>query len=173
MSKCRREVSAVCDFVGARHIGHAGDRGPVLSWQGDFVSRLLGLVLDRLDCAQIRDNRARVAIRQVAIVLNWHGWTNDRAVRALAVADRIDDLIVGPITDASLLVGRDVGGDGVKDRRVDYEAPGQLAIGHWFAVAVFGRVAVAAGDDALHQISAAFQRRLRTHGQCRETQDSQ
>jgi len=57
----------------------------------------------------------------------------------------------------------------VEDRRVDYEAPGELAIGDWFAVAVFGRVAIAAGDDALHQIGAAFQRRLRTHVQCRET----
>ena len=57
----------------------------------------------------------------------------------------------------------------MEDRRVDYEAPGELAIGDWFAVAVFGRVAIAAGDDALNQIGAAFQRRLRTHVQCRET----
>ena len=61
----------------------------------------------------------------------------------------------------------------MEDRRVDDVAPGQLAVGDWFAVVVFGRVAIAAGDDALHQIGAAFQRRLRTHGQCRETQDSQ
>src|SRR5262249_60330344 len=139
-------VAGVCGCAGATHRGQPGERGPVPSRPGDFAGRFLGLVLDRTARAPIRDTRAHVAIRQVAIVRNRHGWSNDRAVRALAVADRIDDLIVGPIADAGLLVGRDVGGNGGEDRRGDYFAPGELAIGEWFAVAVFGRSAITPRD---------------------------
>jgi hypothetical protein len=137
-----------------------------------LVDRIGHLVLDRLERAQIGDDAVEVTRRENLIESGRHDFGEPHAVRADALLQRGLDLRVGPIADAGLLVGRDVGRGDVERRFVETQAPRQRLV-ELRAVRSHRRVAVVAGHHRIDQLLAALDRRLRRdrHGGCQHGSD--
>jgi len=86
------------------------------------------------------------------------------------------DMIVGPVADTGFLVRRDVGRGHVERRLVEAQAAGIILAGGGSGRAL-RRVAIGAGHYGVHQIAAAFDRRLRKrpagHGDSRNKSQHQ
>jgi hypothetical protein len=66
-------------------------------------------VLDRLDGPQVGRNGGGVIVRQIAIHRYWHWGTEDLTIRPFAIAQRLDDLLIGPLANSSIDIWGDIG----------------------------------------------------------------
>ena len=96
-------------------------------------------------------------IRHIAVEANRHGRSDCRAIRPLAIANGVDDLLVGPFANAGIIVRRYIWRDGVEHWQIDHETAGEFLIREGVPVRSLRCMAVATGNDAVDQIGAALQ----------------
>jgi hypothetical protein len=109
--------------------------------------------------AQVGDDGVDIRIGDAAILAERHGRSEQCAVGSLASADGDLDLRIGPLADAGLRIGRDVGRDRGEEIFFEWRSTGQRLVHDRPVrpVRPHGRVAVAAAHDAFDQILAALE----------------
>ena len=133
--------------------------GKDLARSRHFVDGIGDFVADRLERAQIGDDRVHVGVGDDVVESGRHHRGDGNAVRPHPGAQQLLDVVVAPPSDAGLLVGCDVRRSDVERRLVEAQAAGKiLARNH--VRRTFGRMAIAAGHDGVDEIRAALDRRV-------------
>ena len=154
------EVEAALERVGHRcRIGRLLGTGENLARRRHLINGIRDLVADRLERAQIGDDRVHVGVGDDVVEAGRHHRRDGNAARPHAGAQQLLDVGVAPRADAGFLVGRDVRRGDVERRLVKAQAAGKiLARDH--VRRTFGRMAIAAGHDGVDEIRAALDRRI-------------
>ena len=116
-------------------------------------------IVDRWQAAQIADHRLDVLVRQIAVGARRHRRTQQAAVGPLSFADRQKYLIVGPLADAGLRIGRDIGRDRGEIGVLDDIAASEFLILQRTLWSL-RRMTIATSSKRLDEIPAAFERGL-------------
>ena len=104
------------------------------------------------DGAEVGNDCSGVGIGQEAVERCWHRRPDHGAVRPDTIADRPDDLLIGPGSGSCFLVLGNVRGVSFKWFDIDYEPAGKLSRHVWFAVRTEWRMAIAARGNRIDQI---------------------
>ena len=75
---------------------------------------------------EIGADRQRIVARDFGVIIIRHGRVEMRAVPASSLRQRIDELFIGPGTDAGFRIGSDVGRDKLAERRLDRPSAGVI-----------------------------------------------